>query len=163
MLGSIPIGRKSEERNLYMGSIKLVLNIDRVDLIVATAVVIIAFIAIVGLIAWFVKTGKQHKTLKQIDNKLTPKKPEIVIREIIRNDTSKVAEPKKEKVIANSENIDDEAIDDETDEVDVLAEIQKMMVAQEKACDDDIIKEKGNVGKSGKSYTRDEIEKLIND
>ncbi len=147
-----------------MGSIKLVLNIDRVDLIVAVAVVIIALIAIVGLVAWFIKTNHQHKTLKQIDNKLTPQKPEIVIKEIIRNDT-----PGKPKTVAleddipASDTINNESADEEAPEVDVLAEIQKMMVAQEKACDNDIIKEINNVGKSGKTYTREEIEKLIND
>ena len=147
-----------------MGSIKLVLNIDRVDLIVAVAVVIIALIAIVGLVAWFIKTNHQHKTLKQIDNKLTPQKPEIVIKEIIRNDT-----PGKPKTVAPeddipaSDTINKESADEEAPEVDVLAEIQKMMVAQEKACDNDIIKEINNVGKSGKTYTREEIEKLIND
>ena len=147
-----------------MGSIKLVLSIDRVDLIVAVAVVIIALIAIVGLVAWFIKTNHQHKTLKQIDNKLTPQKPEIVIKEIIRNDT-----PGKPKTVAleddipASDTINNESADEEAPEVDVLAEIQKMMVAQEKACDNDIIKEINNVGKSGKTYTREEIEKLIND
>lgn len=147
-----------------MGSIKLVLNIDRVDLIVAVAVVIIALIAIVGLVAWFIKTNHQHKTLKQIDNKLTPQKPEIVIKEIIRNDTS--GKPKTvalEDDIPASDTINNESADEEAPEVDVLAEIQKMMVAQEKACDNDIIKEINNVGKSGKTYTREEIEKLIND
>ena len=147
-----------------MGSIKLVLSIDRVDLIVAVAVVIIALIAIVGLVAWFIKTNHQHKTLKQIDNKLTPQKPEIVIKEIIRNDTS--GKPKTvalEDDIPASDTINNESADEEAPEVDVLAEIQKMMVAQEKACDNDIIKEINNVGKSGKTYTREEIEKLIND
>lgn len=151
-----------------MGSIKLVLNIDRVDLIIAISVVTIALLAVIGLVAWFIKTNHQHKTLEQIDNKLTPKKPDIVIREIIRNDISGDAAPPIDKeTLRAAINEDDIPVSDvseiEDDGPDVLEEIRKMMIAQEKACDDDIVKDNYNVGKSGKTYTREEIEKLIND
>ena len=55
-----------------MGSIHLTLNIDRVDLVVAISVVVIALMVFIGLIAWFVKSSRRNRTLKQNDSKLTP-------------------------------------------------------------------------------------------
>lgn len=148
-----------------MGSIKLVLNIDRVDLIIAACVVVIALIAVVGLIAWFIKTGRQNKTLKQIDDKLTPKKPQIVIREVVKekHSSSKVKEDEKKDIEQETEIIDDDVIKESEDETDVLEEIRKMMVSPKQPTIATLEKENYNVGKSGKAYTREEIEKLIND
>lgn len=148
-----------------MGSIKLVLNIDRVDLIIAACVVVIALIAVVGLIAWFIKTGRQNKTLKQIDDKLTPKEPQIVIREVVKekHSSSKAKEDEKKDIEQETEIIDDDVIKESEDETDVLEEIRKMMVSQKQPTIATLEKENYNVGKSGKAYTREEIEKLIND
>lgn len=148
-----------------MGSIKLVLNIDRVDLIIAACVVVIAFIAIIGLIAWFVKTGRQNKTLRQIDDKLTPKEPQIVIREVVKekHSSSKGKEDEKNDIVPKTENIDDEVIKESEEEPDVLEEIRKMMISTKQPTIANEEKDNYNVGKSGKTYTREEIEKLIND
>ena len=61
-----------------MGSIHLTLNIDRVDLVVAISVVVIALMVFIGLIAWFVKSSRRNRTLKQIDSKLTPQQCEYI-------------------------------------------------------------------------------------
>ena len=54
-------------------------------------------------------------------------------------------------------------IKESEDETDVLEEIRKMMVSPKQPTIATLEKENYNVGKSGKAYTREEIEKLIND
>lgn len=139
-----------------MGSIKLILNIDRVDLVVAISVVLIAIISLIGLIAWFVKSGRRNKMLKAIDNKLTlpeqkPAPPEKII--ITKSSAS-------EPIIESKKN---EIKKEEDEEPDVLEEIRKMMMTDSGYEVKSFERENDNIGKSGKAYTREEIEKLIND
>lgn len=57
-----------------MGNIKLVLNIDRVDLIVAGCVAVIAVLCLIWMIVWMIRTKKQNSALMSIDSKLAPQK-----------------------------------------------------------------------------------------
>ncbi len=151
-----------------MGSIHLTLDIDRVDLIIAIAVVTIAIIAIIGFIVWLVKASKRNKMLKSIDCKMDEQY--FMGRGQNKNDRKcscgenskrkeqqQVIEPAK-----LAENIEHAEYIEEETEKDVLEEIRKMLVSGTPASDD--IKDKPkNIAKSGREYTREEIEKLIGD
>ena len=162
-----------------MGSIHLTLNIDRVDLVVAISVVVIALMVFIGLIAWFVKSSRRNRTLKQIDSKLTPQQCEYIeyLAEQVETERKKAAkvssktsektggekpaeagEPTKAvKTAAVEED------DDEYDGPDVMEEIRKMMMEDSKRPTPTIGRQPGNTAKSGRVYSREEIESLIDD
>lgn len=162
-----------------MGSIHLTLNIDRVDLVVAISVVVIALMVFIGLIAWFVKSSRRNRTLKQIDSKLTPQQCEYIeyLAEQVETERKKAAkassktseksggekpaeagEPTKAvKTAAVEED------DDEYDGPDVMEEIRKMMMEDSKRPTPTIGRQTGNTAKSGRVYSREEIESLIDD
>ncbi len=152
-----------------MGSIHLTLDIDRVDLIIAIAVVTIAIIAIIGFIAWLVKSSKRNKMLKSIDCKMDE---QYFMRHGQDRSDRKCgcAEHTKEKNVCKNEQrksqvqtkIQKEHIDDEEPENDVLEEIRKMLVSDSHT-DDNITEKPKNIAKSGREYSREEIEKLIED
>ncbi len=135
-----------------MGSIHMTLDIDRVDLIIAIAVVAIAIIAIIGFIVWLVKATKRNKMLKSIDCKIDEQY--FMGRKQNKND-------KQCSCGENSKRKEAEHVEEET-ENDVLEEIRKMLVSDTPASED--IKDKPkNIAKSGREYSREEIEKLIGD
>lgn len=214
-----------------MGSIELKLNISRVDLIIACSVVVIASILIIGFIIWLVKSSRQNKALKSIDNRLAKEEnqnaliqrkmekacdeklkktvendylekvketlekkvdqPRDVIRDININihESGRInSELKDEKSALKTENRkkdsikDDlkreyekiqEKIDSESQysvtentkepEVDVMAEIHKMLKETESQDFERPSFVRYNVGKSGKKYTEEDLEKVIRD
>lgn len=147
----------------------MTLNIDRVDLIIAISVVVIALIACIGLVAWFIKTGRRNKMLKNIDGKISPQQcrytehlQEIIKKECRRKEQNQVGHDE-----INIENEKDTQRDCDAqngeEEVDVLEEIRQMMMSGDGK---DFAKESKtpkNIGKSGKIYSREEIESLIED
>lgn len=53
-----------------MGNIHFSINIERVDMLIALGVLIIALIALIGIFAWWRKSTKEIKTLENIDRNL---------------------------------------------------------------------------------------------
>lgn len=171
-----------------MGSIHLTLNIDRVDLVIAICVVVIALMAFIGLIAWFIKSGRRNRTLLRIDSKLTPQQCEYIeyLAEQVQTERKKTAKAKAESVkktaavsFEPSENrraeetkaadrsvksaeYDDDGYE-EYDGPDVMEEIRKMMMSDSGNVPPLINRQPGNTAKSGRVYSREEIEDLIDD
>ena len=150
-----------------MGSIHLTLNIDRVDLVIAIGVAVIALMIFIGLIAWFVKSGRRNRTLKQIDSKLSPQQCEYIeyLTKQVKTERKKTdktpesTEPLKEKDVKEA----DIEGDDEYDGPDVMEEIRKMMMEDRDSPAPVIGRKPGNTAKSGRVYSREEIENLIDD
>lgn len=162
-----------------MGSIHLTLNIDRVDLVIAISVVVIALMVFIGLIAWFVKAGRRNRTLKQIDSKLTPQQCEYIgyLAEQVEAERKKAAKASSKTLEKTSDEkpaetgepvkavkaAEVEEDDDEYDGPDVMEEIRKMMMEDSKRTSPTIGRQPGNTAKSGRVYSREEIESLIDD
>ncbi len=141
-----------------MGSIKLTLNIEKIDLIILVGISLIFIISIIWLVAWFIKTSKQNKTLKCIDDKLVPQQC-IYARRV-----SNIGVDNPKNVGNNKAKTKDDVIEGSKKETDVIEEIQKMMIETEKnGINKNYLEEDYNTGKSGKIYSREDIEKLIND
>ena len=122
------------------------------------------------------KIEAENLTEKVIEKDVTKKTKESdapIIEKIHFDKTLEVKEPqvveeekdeiKDNQKIADIEN--DNSDDDDDCEVDVFAEIRKMLVETEKNSNNKIVyqqeDELDNVARSGKEYTREELEKLI--
>lgn len=167
-----------------MGSIKLILDIKRVDLLIAICVVVIATILFLGFIIWLVKSARQNKALKSIDAKLdkngllssdlgsytqesTCKKENAEKTPSNEtDDTHYEYSVKQEKNNCNADitnDINDAILSDDEPEVDVMAEIRKMLKETEGQHSMSRNIQVNNMGKSGRVYSKEDIENIIKD
>lgn len=158
-----------------MGNIHLELNIDRIDLIIAVAVVFIAFMAIIGYITWISKANRQMRTLEKIDDKLHRGPVSYVIHDKSQSSGGEEIKEDTTEPVIDKENIDENRegnepeLEQNEEEIcedegkDILEEIQKMILEESKKVSSVENFRANNIGKSGKQYTRDELEKLIRD
>ena len=150
-----------------MGDIQLSINIESVDLLVACGVLIIAVIALVGIFMWSNKTNKQIKTLEDINGKLVSNVQDGNVNvTVINNDKTLGKQVESKKVdISDIDKQQEDLGKLEEDEIEPLIDIADL-VAKDLIAKELKRKERMNiheaVGKSGKIYTEDEINTLIN-
>lgn len=151
-----------------MKNIQLTLNVDTIDLIIAGGIVIIALVAVFGFFAWISKTNKQTRTLEKIDDKLRDSKSRVEVefvneKEQEGTETESTEEKAEETEKKTQTEVEEKETETEEKETDVLEEIQKMIIeeSKKKAYVSDNFR--SNIGKSGKRYSREEVESIIKD
>ena len=156
-----------------MKNIQLTLNVDTIELIIAGGIVIIALVVVFGFFAWISKTNKQNRTLEKIDDKLRESKSRVeveFVNEMKQKDEEDTAEEKINEDDSKDtmekpaeENAETDTENGAETETDVLEEIQKMIIEESKKKAYVSENFRNNIGKSGKHYSREEVESIIKD
>ncbi|MEG2297991.1 MAG: hypothetical protein RR967_05470 [Anaerovoracaceae bacterium] len=154
-----------------MGNIKFTINIEHAEFLLIMLVLLIAVVALIGVFAWWHKTDKQIETLSQIKNNLDGEKEENskVNVTVINNgdqpstkhcNQEELKDPPTDKPKPRVEEI----IEEEPDEpvLDIAALVAKDSLEKLERESRAKTAQHIGVGKSGRVYTEEELEELIN-
>lgn len=155
-----------------MGKFNLSLNITNFELLIAISVIIVLLLSIIWIVVWIVKVNKSNRLLKQIDRKLET----YIVNKIVRENVAELTcEKAREDACNKSENLarveppklkeDNSKERDSLDnqEIDVLREIQMALVSAGKTLNKEDKELDMCLARSGKRFTRQELEDLISD
>lgn len=159
-----------------MKNIQLTLNVDTIDLIIAGGIAIIALVAVLGFFTWIFKTNKQTRTLEKIDDKLRDSKSRVEVEfvnekgceeteeeEAVTEAVQEEAQCTEAEELEETEKATEDNKENDENETDVLEEIQRMIIEESKKKAYVSENFRNNIGKSGKHYSREEVESIIKD
>lgn len=168
-----------------MGNIKFTINIEHAEILLIMLVLFIAVVALIGVFAWWHKTDKQIETLSQIKNNLDgengdgsnvnvtvinngePAKAANMEKAIEANEviaTESTENPSESRPPGETKPRNDKIIEDEPDEpiLDIAALVAKESMEKLEREKQAKTAQHDGVAKSGRVYTEEELEKLIN-
>lgn len=168
-----------------MDGIRMTIDISHVNLVIIIGIALLFIVGLVWFVLWIIKNSKRNKMIDEIGKKLKLSDFDISKKEESEpHETEKSLIVEAKQVIVNGVAVDEgmskrvssevtqactkadkgvfEDENEQNSEVDVLKEVQKMLATTQYTTRlGDVGIKNFDTAKSGKKYTRDEIENII--